>query len=209
MEVRAVGKFIRVPPRKARLVVDQVRGLPAAAALNSLKFMPNEAARLVSKVLSSAVANAENNHKLSADSLKIERIFVDEGPRMKRIQPRAMGRAFRILKRMSHITVILEDSIVPQPKKKRVVRPAKPKPASVPAEAPPPPVTPVVAEVAEPSTEGTAAADTVATFVPEATDATAQEPETVDEATPTVAESTEPISEEASAETTTEEGKPE
>ena len=121
-QAQAIAKFIRVPPRKARLVMDAVRGRYAQDALAFLRFIPNRAAGYISKVLASAVANAANNHNLDPNRLKLVEARVDEGPRMKRVQPRAQGRAYRILKRMSHITVIVEES---EPK------PRKPKKAAV------------------------------------------------------------------------------
>ena len=115
-QAQAIAKFIRVPPRKARLVIDAVRGKYAQDALAFLRFIPNRAAGYISKVLASAVANAANNHNLDPNLLKLVEARVDEGPRMKRVQPRAQGRAYRILKRMSHITVIVEES-EPKPRK--------------------------------------------------------------------------------------------
>ena len=117
-QAHAVAKFVRVPPRKARLVMDEVRGLYAIDALAFLRFIPNRAAGYISKVLASAVANAANNHGLNPENLKLVEARVDEGPRMKRVQPRAQGRAYRILKRMSHIMVIVEE-VEPKPRKPR------------------------------------------------------------------------------------------
>jgi large subunit ribosomal protein L22 len=114
----AIAKFIRVQPRKVRLVMDEVRGRYAIDALAFLRFIPNRAAGYISKVLSSAVANAANNHGLNAQNLKLIEARVDEGPRMKRVQPRAQGRAYRILKRTSHITVIVQE-VEPKPLKPR------------------------------------------------------------------------------------------
>ena len=108
-QAQAIAKFIRVPPRKARLVMDTVRGRFADEAAAFLKFVPNRAAGYIYKVLMSAVANAANNHGLNPSNLKLIEGRIDEGPRMKRVQPRAQGRAYRILKRMSHITVIVEE----------------------------------------------------------------------------------------------------
>ena len=119
-QAQAIAKFIRVPPRKARLVMDSVRGKYAMDALAFLRYIPNRAAGYISKVLTSAVANAANNHGLDANRLKLVEARVDEGPRMKRVHPRAQGRAYRILKRMSHITVIVEESD-PKPRKPRKV----------------------------------------------------------------------------------------
>ena len=115
-QAQAIAKFIRVPPRKARLVIDAVRGRYAQDALAFLRFVPNRAAGYISKVLASAVANAANNHELDPNRLKLIECRVDEGPRMKRVQPRAQGRAYRILKRMSHITIIVQE-VDPKPRK--------------------------------------------------------------------------------------------
>lgn len=137
----ATAKFLRIPPRKARLVIDAVRGKYVSDALAILKFVPNFAARAIEDVINSAKANAENGRPTSPDTgkplpplieenLKVVRAFVDEGPRIKRLQPRAQGRAYRILKRMCHISVILEE-VAPKP---RTIR--KPKPARRAAAAP-------------------------------------------------------------------------
>jgi len=109
MEVSATAKRLRVSPQKARLVVDLVRGKPVGDALEILGFSTQKAAGLVRKVVESAIANAENNEGADIDELKISRIFVNEGLTMKRIKPRAKGRADRILKRTSHITVTVTD----------------------------------------------------------------------------------------------------
>ncbi|GLZ04132.1 50S ribosomal protein L22 [Actinomadura sp. NBRC 104412] len=108
MEARAQARFIRVTPRKARRVVDLIRGLPAAEAQAVLRFAPQAASEPVGKVLASAIANAEHNFNLAADTLVVSRAYVDEGPTLKRFRPRAQGRAYRINKRTSHITVVLE-----------------------------------------------------------------------------------------------------
>jgi len=108
MEAKAVARYVRVSPRKARLLVDLIRGKSIADAQAILKFSPRAAAEIVEKVLNSAVANAEKNLHLKADTLFVGATFVDEGPTLKRIQPRAMGRAFRINKRTSHITVVVK-----------------------------------------------------------------------------------------------------
>ena len=108
MEARAQARFIRVTPRKARRVVDLIRGLPAAEAQAVLRFAPQAASEPVGKVLASAIANAEHNNKLDADTLVVSRAWVDEGPTHKRFRPRAQGRAYRVNKRTSHITVIVE-----------------------------------------------------------------------------------------------------
>lgn len=107
MEAKSVLRFVRVAPRKARSVVDLIRGKSAAEALVLLKFTPRHAARVVEKVLKSAVANAAQKEMGDVDALWISKAFVDGGPTMKRMQPRAMGRANIIRKRTSHITLAL------------------------------------------------------------------------------------------------------
>ena len=105
--VNARARFVRVAPRKARLVADQVRGLPLEDALPLLRFSTRGAAQDIRKLLESAAANAETNHDLVADDLLIKDIHVDEGPTLRRYRPRALGRATRINKRTSHIAVAL------------------------------------------------------------------------------------------------------
>jgi large subunit ribosomal protein L22 len=109
MEATAKARFIRVTPRKARLVVDVIRGKKVGEAMNTLKFMPQHASRVVEKLLKSAIANAEQKNVSDVDRLKVKAAFVDQGPVMKRVMPRAMGRANIIRKRSSHITVVLGD----------------------------------------------------------------------------------------------------
>ena len=109
MEAIAKHRFARISPQKARLVADQLRGKPVAQALEILNFSNKKAADLIKKVLESAIANAEHNEGADIDNLNVAKIFVDEGPTMKRIMPRAKGRADRILKRSSHITVVVAD----------------------------------------------------------------------------------------------------
>lgn len=109
MEVSAKANRLRISPQKARLVADQVRGKPVAEALDILGFSTKKAAVLVRKVVESAIANAENNEGADIDELRISEIYVNAGMTMKRIQPRAKGRADRILKRSSHITVTVSD----------------------------------------------------------------------------------------------------
>ncbi len=109
MQARAVARYVRVSPRKARQVVDLIRGKSVGEALNVLRFVPRAAATPVEKVVRSAMANAENNYDMNPDELYISQIYVDEGPTMKRIRPRARGMADRIRKRTSHITVILAE----------------------------------------------------------------------------------------------------
>ena len=106
-EVRATAKYVRVSPGKARLVIDLIRGKNVAAAFDILHFCDRLVAVDVEKVLRSAVANAENNNGMRADNLVIKAAYVDEGPTLKRIRPRAKGSASRILKRTSHITIIV------------------------------------------------------------------------------------------------------
>ena len=110
MEVKAVTRYVRISPRKARLVTELIKGKPVEEALTILRFVPKKAARLVDKTLRSALANAEQNPNIDVDTLYIKRIFVDGGPTMKRWRARAMGRATKILKRSSHINVILDES---------------------------------------------------------------------------------------------------
>lgn len=109
MEVSAKLKQARVSPQKCRLVCDQIRGLAVERALEILTFSPKKSAHLVKKVLESAIANAEHNEGADVDELKVSTVFVDQGPVFKRIQARAKGRANRILKRTSHITVCVSD----------------------------------------------------------------------------------------------------
>ena len=110
MEAIAKHRYARTSAQKARLVADQVRGLTVDKALNILTFSPKKAAVLVKKVLESAIANAEHNEGADIDALRVATIMVDEGPSMKRIRPRAKGRADRILKRTAHITVVVSDA---------------------------------------------------------------------------------------------------
>jgi len=109
MEVTAKHRFARISPQKCRLVADQIRGLPVEDALNALTFGATKSAAIMKKVLESAIANAEHNEGADIDELKVSRVFVDEGPVMKRLEARAKGRANRILKRTSHITVAVAD----------------------------------------------------------------------------------------------------
>ena len=110
MQVSAKARRLRISAQKARLVADQVRGKPVADALDILNFSTKKSAVLVRKALESAIANAENNEGADIDELKISEIYVDEGLTMKRMRPRAKGRADRIFKRTSHITVTVSDS---------------------------------------------------------------------------------------------------
>ena len=109
MEAKAVARYIRISPQKARLVADVVRGLEVDKAITTLRFMPKKGARILRKVIESAVANASQSHEIDVDTLYVKTIYIDGGPTLKRIRPRAMGRASRILKRTSHITVVLDE----------------------------------------------------------------------------------------------------
>lgn len=109
MQTSANLRMARISPQKARLVADQVRGMPVEKALNTLQFSTKRAAGLIRKVLESAIANAEHNDGADVDELRVRVIHVDEGPTLKRIQARAKGRANRILKRTSHIHVSVAD----------------------------------------------------------------------------------------------------
>ena len=108
MEARAQARYVRVTPMKARRVVDLIRGLPVSEAQALLRFAPQSASEPVGKVLDSAVANASHNLHLDPRTLVVSEAYVDEGPTMKRFRPRAQGRAYRIRKRTSHITVVVE-----------------------------------------------------------------------------------------------------
>jgi len=112
MEVRAVTKYVRISPLKVRKLVDAIKGKPVEAGLNALKFMPQKAAAIVEKIVRSAAANADQNPNIDVDSLVIRNLIVDQGPTLKRFKARARGRGSRILKRTSHITVILAEKKV-------------------------------------------------------------------------------------------------
>ena len=109
MEVTATLRYARISPQKCRLVADSVRGRPVNNALNTLKFMPKKGAKLVYKVLWSAIANAQENQGLDVDDLTVARIQIDAAPQLKRFAARAKGRGTRIVKRNSHITVSVSD----------------------------------------------------------------------------------------------------
>jgi large subunit ribosomal protein L22 len=109
MESKAVARYIRIAPRKVRLVVDLIRGKQVGEALAILKHTPKAASPVVEKLLKSAIANAEHNYNMDVNNLVVGKIFVDQGPTLKRFRPRAMGRASRIHKRTSHITVVLNE----------------------------------------------------------------------------------------------------
>ncbi|ORU00354.1 LSU ribosomal protein L22p (L17e) [Anaerovibrio sp. JC8] len=109
MEAKAVAKYVRIAPRKVRVVMDLIRGKSVAEAFAILKFTPKVGAEAIEKVLKSAVANAENNFDMNVDNLYVSSAYVDQGPTMKRIHPRSRGQAFKILKRSSHITVAVDE----------------------------------------------------------------------------------------------------
>ena len=127
MEVRAVTKYVRVQPRKVRIVADEVRGKSAIYTAHQLRFHRSKAAFHLRKTLISAIHNAVNNHGLPVEELKIVKIMIDAGPRMKRIEQRAMGRAYRIEKKTSHITVVVDQAEGMTPVKQSGTKP-KPRP---------------------------------------------------------------------------------
>jgi large subunit ribosomal protein L22 len=187
MEVKATAKYIRVQPRKVRIIADEVRGTNALHTASLLRYHTSKSAHALHKVLVSAIANAQENHNLPAEALRICAILVDEGPRLKRMQARAMGRGNRIVKKTSHITVVVEDYEVARPVRPHGTK-AKPRPTlGQPTKGKKAPVAaaPVVEAVAEePVTE------TIEEIVPV---------EVVEEVTP-VAETTEAATEEPTAE---------
>src|SRR4051794_12592912 len=124
---RATARYVRMTPMKVRRVVDLIRGMEAREALSVLQFAPQAASEPVAKVLASAVANAEHNQQLDPATLVVAVAYVDEGPTLKRFRPRAQGRAFRINKRTSHITIEVE-SVAP-------ATPARPAKKAAPAKA--------------------------------------------------------------------------
>jgi len=109
MDIKSKAKFIRISPRKVRKIIQDLKGEKAEDALNKLKFMPQKAAAILNKIMRSAVANANQKPDVDVDALFVKNILVDQGATLKRFRPRAQGRAYRILKRMSHITVILSE----------------------------------------------------------------------------------------------------
>jgi len=109
MEVKAVSKYVRISPQKVRKIVSVVRGKPVETGLDLLSFMPQKASGIVSKIVQSALANADQYPGIDIDSLVIGNIIADEGPMLKRFRARARGRGTRILKRTSHITVVLQE----------------------------------------------------------------------------------------------------
>lgn len=109
LKARALGKYIRVAPRKAQQVAELIRGAKVVDALNTLKFTTKASSKAILKVLNSAVANARQNSKVREENLYVSEVYVDQGPTLKRFRPRAMGRATRIRKRTSHITVVVAE----------------------------------------------------------------------------------------------------
>lgn len=109
MEARAILKYARISSRKVKIVADLIRNKPVGTALGILKNTPKAASEILEKLLNSAIANAENNHEMDAGSLYISEIYANQGPTLKRIRPRAQGRAFRIRKRTSHVTVVVKE----------------------------------------------------------------------------------------------------
>jgi large subunit ribosomal protein L22 len=110
MEARAITKFIRISPQKMRLVVDQIRGKGVEEALNILKFVPKRSAGVITKTLRTAVANAENTQSVDVDRLYVKRATIDGAGMWKRFMPRAQGRATKIRKRLSHVTIVLDEA---------------------------------------------------------------------------------------------------
>lgn len=170
MEAQATAKYVRMAPRKVRFVLDTIRGKYAHDALDQLKFTPNHAADEIANVLRSAMANAENNHDMDTDFLKVVRCFVDPGPTLKRVQPRAQGRAYRILKRTSHITIVVEEGEAPpttrsreaeikRKGKKPPLRAALPSPVNAPVSEAPAAEEATASPAAEETTAVTAAVD--------------------------------------------------
>ena len=109
MEAKAVAKYIRIAPRKVRVVMNLIRGKSIAEAFAILKFTPKAGADVIEKVLKSAVANAENNFDMNVDKLYVSSAYVDQGPTLKRIHPRSRGQAFSIFKRTSYVTVVVSE----------------------------------------------------------------------------------------------------
>ncbi|MBN2467592.1 MAG: 50S ribosomal protein L22 [Deltaproteobacteria bacterium] len=110
MEVKSINRYIRISPRKLRYVADIIKGKKVEEAVDILTFLPQKASAIIGKIVKSAIANAGQDESIDVDTLYIKKVFVDEGPTLKRFRPRAMGRASKIKKRTSHITVILDES---------------------------------------------------------------------------------------------------
>lgn len=108
-EAKAVARYIRIAPRKVRIVIDLIRGKSVGEAFAILKYTPKVASEVLEKVLKSAVANAEHNYDMNVDNLYVSAAYVDQGPTLKRIHPRSRGQAFKILKRSSHVTLVVKE----------------------------------------------------------------------------------------------------
>ena len=171
MEVRSVYKYARISPKKARDVAREIQGLPVSDAIDTLNFTPKKAAFLIGKTLKSAVANAENNHDLAADSLHVKEANISEGPSSRRFKPRARGSASAIRKRTSHIYIILTDEVEVEEKPARDQKPkAKKKPepkAEVEEVAEDAPVDDAEGTAAEPAAEEAPAEEAAAVDVEE------------------------------------------
>lgn len=111
MEVRATQRHVRISPQKVRMIAGAIKGKPAGLAIDTLKFMPQKSAGIVEKIVRSAVANADQNTSMDVDDLVVANLLVDQGPTLKRFKARARGRGARILKRTSHITVVLSEGL--------------------------------------------------------------------------------------------------
>ena len=109
MEVAATSRYLRIAPRKARLVTDQLKGLGIGEAFSLLAYLPNRSAAMIAKTIKSAVANAENNYGLNPESLYVARAFVDDGPRLRRMRAKSRGRGGVYRRRMCHITVVVDE----------------------------------------------------------------------------------------------------
>ena len=109
MEARATLRYARISPRKVKIVLDLIRNKPVGGAMGILKNTPKAASEYLEKLLASAIANAANNHNMDVNELYISECYATQGPTLKRVRPRAQGRAFRILKRTSHITLVLKE----------------------------------------------------------------------------------------------------
>jgi len=109
MEVKAISRYVRISPQKVRMIAGAIKGKPVETALGILTFMPQKSAGIVEKIVRSAASNADHNHGLDVDSLIVDNLIVDQGPTLKRFRARARGRGARILKKTSHITVVLAE----------------------------------------------------------------------------------------------------
>src|SRR6185312_11256621 len=174
---RATARYVRMTPMKVRRVVDLIRGMEAREALSVLQFAPQAASEPVAKVLASAVANAEHNHQLDPESLIVAVAYVDEGPRLKRFRPRAQGRAFRINKRTSHITIEVE-SVATRPEPARPAKKAAPAKATKATKAKAPATKAAKATKATKATAEAPAEDETATAEPTEATETAETAET-------------------------------